>query len=153
MSATDNGSTVERTTHRPRAVNGFGPDRRARWSGINIAAMVVGFVVFWPLGMVVLFWILGGRDVRDLPGAARRQWVRMFGEGTPSFGRRSLEGDSGNRVFEAFQQTQHDRINEIREEIRERARRFRAFRDESRRRADEEEFERFMASAPDRSEG
>ena len=152
MSAATNSSTVERTARRSRGACGFGSDRQARWSGINIAAMVVGFMLFWPLGMVVLFWILGGRDVRDLPGAVRALWVRLFGEGVPSFGRAS-DGGSGNRVFEAFQQTQRDRINEIKEEISARSRRFHAFRDESRRRADEEEFERFMASAPDRSDG
>ena len=151
MSAT-NDSTVERSDRRSQGPCRSAIGRHARWSGINIAAMVVGFVVFWPLGMVVLFWILGGRDVRELPGATRRLWVRVFGENGLPFGERR-DGGSGNRVFEAFQQTQRDRINEIRGEIRERSRRFAEFREASRRRADEEEFERFMASAPERSDG
>ena len=151
MSAT-NGSTVERGERRSWGPCGSAIGRHARWSGINIAAMVVGFMVLWPLGMVVLIWILCGRDVRELPGATRRLWVRVAGDGGLPFGGR-LEGGSGNRVFEAFQQTQRDRINEIREELRERSRRFAEFRETSRRRAEEEEFERFMASAPERSDG
>ena len=51
-------------------------------------------------------------------------------------------------MFNAFQQTQYDRIAEIKEEIRERSRRFTEYRADAQRRADEEEFNRFMANSP-----
>ena len=159
MAATTSGATIEQTPSTPRGAGRCGPfggpsggpfgrmnGGRAQWSGINIAAMVVGFVFFWPAGLAILFWILGGRDVRELPGAVRRQWRAMTGRGEG----RERGGRSGNAVFEDFQQTQYDRINEIREEIRERGRRFAEFRATARRRAEQEEFDRFMASAPER---
>ena len=31
---------------------------KGNWSGFNIAAMVIGFVLFWPLGLVVLLTYL-----------------------------------------------------------------------------------------------
>ena len=31
---------------------------KAKWSGVNIAAMVIGFVLWWPIGLFLLFWIL-----------------------------------------------------------------------------------------------
>jgi len=102
--------------------------------------MVIGFVFFWPVGLVILYWIIRGRDVRDLPAAAREKWSQMFG--------RSKGGPSGNIVFEEYQQTQYDRIREIKEEIRERGRRFADFREDAKRRADQEEFNQFMASSP-----
>ena len=114
--------------------------RSGRWTTINIAAMVVGFVLFWPVGLVVLFWIYSGRDVQDLPGAVREQWGRMFN------GTQRTSGDSDNVVFNDYQQTQYDRIREIKEEIKSRARRFGEFRMDARRRADQEEFDRFMAN-------
>ena len=31
---------------------------RPPWHGWEIALMLVGFVVFWPIGLAILFWIL-----------------------------------------------------------------------------------------------
>jgi len=56
---------------------------------------------------------------------------------------------SHNSVFEEFQQTQYDRIAEIKEEISERARRFNEFRSDAKRRAEEEAFNSFMANRPE----
>lgn len=118
---------------------------RANWSGINIAAMVVGFVFFWPIGLFVLYWILTGRDARDIPAAAKEKWTSMFGQ------RGKTGADIDNVVFHDYQQTQYDRIREIKDEIKERAQRFADFRRDAKRRADQEEFNQFMASSPIRA--
>jgi len=122
-----------------RCSRGFGSGwgKRGNWSGFNIAAMVVGFVFFWPIGLVILYWIIKGNDVRTLPAAVREKWT-IFSGGSRS----------GNVIFEEYQQTQYDRIREIKEEIRERGHRFANFREDAQRRADQEEFNRFMASSP-----
>lgn len=136
-------TVVGNTTKRSRRCAGkYGSDwgRKGSWTGFNIAAMVLGFVFFWPLGLVILYWIIRGRDVRDLPAAAREKWGEMFGRG----GHRH----SDNIVFEEYQQTQYDRIREIKEEIKDRGRRFAEFREDAKRRADQDEFNRFMASGP-----
>ncbi len=114
------------------------------WSGLNIAAMVIGFVAFWPLGLFLLYWNISGRDVRDLPEAIRDKW-----NGFKSRSCRCEAGQTGNSVFEEFQQTQYDRIREIKEEIKNRAQRFSEFRSEAKRRADEKEFREFMSNKPD----
>lgn len=119
----------------------------SNWSGANIATMVLGFVLFWPIGLFVLWWIMIGRDVRDIPQWFYQQWTWVTGmrNGNLSF----VEGgNSDNVVFNEFQQTQHDRIREIKEEIKARAHRFTDFRADVKRRADEEEFNRFMADKP-----
>ena len=118
----------------------------ARWSAANIVGMVIGFMIFWPLGLAILAWILSGRQVRDLPAATRDLWARFFSNGEARFHK-----GTDNIVFNEYQQTQHDRISEIKNEIRERARRFSEFREDIQRRRDQEEFERFMASAPSNS--
>jgi len=51
-----------------------------------------------------------------------------------------------NSVFDEFQQTQYDRIVEIKEEIKNRARSFKEFRSDAKRREDEAEFKEFMSS-------
>ncbi|MDB4222596.1 DUF2852 domain-containing protein [Granulosicoccus sp.] len=123
-----------------RCGNGMG--KNARWSGVNIAAMVVGFVFFWPVGLVVLFWIMSGRQVQELPGAIREQWGRMFGNSSET-------GEAvDNVIFNEYQQTQYDRIREIKEEIKTRSSRFGEFRMNAKRRADQEEFNSFMSGGP-----
>lgn len=109
--------------------------------------MVIGFVLFWPIGLFILYWIITGRTVRELPRGIRRQWSRVSGKwhGSESF---SQHGGKDNVVFDEFQQTQYDRIREIKDEIKERSRRFGEFRANAKRRADEEEFNRFMSDAP-----
>lgn len=133
-------STVESRSHRSWSGSADNAGRSGRWTGVNIAAMVVGFVLFWPVGLVVLFWIYTGRDVQELPGAIKEQWGRMF------HGTKRTQEDSDNVVFNDYQQTQYDRIREIKEEIKSRAQRFGEFRMSARRRADQEEFDRFMAN-------
>ncbi len=115
------------------------------WSGMNIAAMVIGFVFFWPVGLFLLYWNISGRNVKDLPGAIQEKWTAMFnGSFCKPRGHKDSKGE--NSVFDEFQQTQYDRITEIKEEIKNRARNFSDFRSEAKRRADESEFKEFMSS-------
>ena len=114
----------------------------ANWSVTNIVAMVIGFVLFWPLGLFMLYWIFKGRDVTELGRHIAAKWNRFKGNET------SKAGGTDNSVFNEYQQTQYDRIREIKDEIKERARRFAEFRSDAKRRADEEEFRRFMDDSP-----
>lgn len=119
---------------------GFGAS--ANWSVTNIVAMVIGFVLFWPLGLFMLYWIFKGRDVTELRRHIVEKWNRFKGKETTE------AGGTDNQVFNEYQQTQYDRIREIKDEIKERARRFAQFRSDAKRRADEEEFRRFMDDSP-----
>lgn len=116
--------------------------KSANWSGLNIAAMVIGFVLFWPIGLFMLYWIMSGRNVADLSGQLAEKWQQFKG------GNSNKSGGADNEVFNEYQQTQYDRIREIKEEIKSRARRFAEFRSTAKRRADEEEFRRFMDDTP-----
>lgn len=118
---------------------------RGRWTFFNTAAMVLGFILFWPVGLVVLFWIWSGRDVRTLPGAIRDAWYRFRQGGGMS------QSQNENVVFNEYQQAQYDKIQEIKDEIQARRERFQAFRADASRRADKAEFDEFMATQPIRS--
>ena len=132
---------------------GCGPRLPGRWNAPNAILTVLALMLFGPFGLLVLAWVISGRDVRDIPAAARALWARLFGGSGAALDGAGLGGFSrtGNVVFDDYQRTQHERIREIREEMGARARRFAEFRESARRRADEEEFERFMASAPEGS--
>lgn len=145
--ASSSGSTVDQSEYPSRGQCGRGWCRKGNWSGMNIAAMVLGFVFFWPVGLAILFWIISGRNVQELPQALRNQWSKMSANWHGDR-RANLGALSDNVVFNEFQQTQYDRIREIKEEIKERSRRFAEYRAAARRRADEAEFAQFMSDTP-----
>lgn len=126
---------------------GFGGCGKGHWSGANIFAMVLGFVIFPPLGLVVLFWTLAGHPIQELPEAVRNKWQQFKAGGC-----KHSEARTDNAVFNEYQQTQYDRIREIKEEIGNRAERFKTFRSDAKRRADQEEFDRFMSDSPKHDE-
>lgn len=126
---------------------GKGNCSKGNWSPLNIGVMVVAFVLFWPIGLFVLYWNISGRDARDLPATVKQKWSSMFNRNSSTH--ESTSTASHNSVFEEFQQTQYDRIAEIKEEIKARTNRFNEFRSNTKRREEEEEFSKFMASNPD----
>lgn len=140
--SSSSGTTVNQSNDRSRGPCRTGRSCNGNWTGLNIAVMVASFVFFWPAGLVVLYWILTGRNVKDLPGAIKQKWDEFRGSSG------SFSMHSGNVVFNEFQQTQYDRINEIKHEIKMRSERFNEFRSDAKRRADKEEFDRFMANSP-----
>ena len=144
---TSGGTTTDHSDHRSRG-HCCGWGRKGNWGGFNIAAMVLGFIIFWPLGLFILFWVMSGRNVKELPQGIRDTWARMTGHWNNGNGVYST-GSNDNVVFNEYQDAQYDRIREIREEIKERTRRFREFRANAKRRADEEEFSRFMNDRPE----
>jgi hypothetical protein len=141
MSSTDYSSARRSRGH---CFNGHTwPCGQGHWSGANIAAMVLGFIIFPPIGFVVLLWTILGHPIQDLPGWVRDKWNQFFRKSSAG-----SHGDSENIVFNEYQQTQYDRIREIKEEIKRRAEAFRSFRFDAKRRKDQEEFDDFMASKP-----
>ena len=122
----------------------------ARWSGFEIAAMVLGFIVFWPIGLAVLGYKIyqkkmGGPDLRTaatnvynearnamggVPGA--QGWARGF---TPA---------TGNRAFDEWKSAELARLEAERRKLEDAHREFSEFVEHIRRAKDREEFERFM---------
>ncbi len=134
------------------------PDRRdsdvrsgSPWTPFGIGMMVLAYIMFWPLGLVLTLWMVSGRHVIDLPraiGETVSGWFPRRGEGwTRSEWRNECAGrgrSSGNSVFDDYQQTQYDRISEIKREIKDTWNRFRDFRHDEQRRQERDEFDRFM---------
>lgn len=123
------------------SVNNGNSCKKGKWTPLNIAAIIVGFVFLWPVGLFLLIWVLAGRDMRDLANVT----LSLISKLASLFGRHTV---SGNRVFDDFQQTQFDRIEEIKAEIRERFNAFRAYKEQRDRRAEQHEFDEFMKMKP-----
>jgi len=140
-------SFIFSTQYEGRACQSKSHDK-SNWTAINTAIVVLGFIIWWPIGLFLLFWVESGRHIEQLLAAIGgcRSKIKSFKSKYVD------DMESDNVIFNEYQKTQYDRITEIKDEIRARSQRFRDFRDDVKRREDEEEFNRFMASSPLRNE-
>ncbi|MGD9726010.1 MAG: DUF2852 domain-containing protein [Nitrospiraceae bacterium] len=109
-----------------------------------IAAMVAGFILFWPIGLGILAFLIwsgrmgcGRQHWGDWEQKARAKWARKmerFASGMPS---------SGNRAFDEYRE---DTLKRLYEEQKE----FTAFLDRLRMAKDKAEFDQFMADRRNR---
>jgi hypothetical protein len=128
-----------------------------RWSPFEIVAMVLGFIVFWPIGLAILgfkMWQRRSGYPGDLQTAAQEKWrdarsAMSSGpwamSGGPWQGRRGFySGSTGNLAFDEWKSAEIARLEEERRKLQEAHREFSAFVENIRRAKDREEFERFM---------
>ena len=93
---------------------------KAAW----IAAMVIGFIVFWPIGLAILFFMVGSK--------------RMGCKGWGRKDRQMVAGTTGNAAFDSYRAETLKRLEKERDA-------FLAFLDELRQAKDRAEFDQFMA--------
>jgi hypothetical protein len=126
-------------------------------SGWEIAAMVGGFIAFFPVGLGILGYLIwrkkmgeGGAEANGMKSGWRRwkhemkaQWKGRRGDlggGFPGFHR-----TSGNMAFDDYRAEVLRRLEEERRKLDEEQRAFNDFVLRLRRAKDQEEFDRFMA--------
>ncbi len=110
-----------------------------------IGLMVVSFILFWPVGLAVLAFLLWSGRMGCGSNAKRGRWPSRFAdkmERTASAWsndvRSGLGGGSGNRAFDEYREAT---LRRLEEEQRE----FRDFLDNLRHAKDRAEFDQFMA--------
>jgi len=127
-----------------------------RWTAFEIIALVLGFVVFWPIGLAVLgykFWQRrsGGPDlqtfVNDKWQGARTMMNSNSSWGCGSAMRRASRfytPSTGNMAFDEWRAAELARLEEERRKLDDAQREFAEYVEAIRRAKDREEFERFM---------
>jgi hypothetical protein len=115
---------------------------RPAWTPATIALMVLGFIVFWPLGLAMLAYILWGDRLGDVKSEWNRMSDSLFGNArSAGFG----HARTGNVAFDDWREAELARIEEERRKLDEAREEFDAYLRELRRAKDQEEFDRFMA--------
>lgn len=119
---------------------------RLRWRPIEIAALVLGFALYWPIGLAIIglkFAQRRGYTFDDAFGAMRS---RFGGLGSASSGRqwRPFEASTGNTAFDEWRKAEMERLEEERRKLDAAAREFADHLDNLRKARDREEFDRFM---------
>jgi hypothetical protein len=123
----------------------------SRWSAFEIIAMVLGFIVFWPIGLAILgykFWQrrYGGPDLQTL---ATNKWQ----DARTMMSSRAYSAPTGNAAFNEWRTAELTRLDEERRKLDEAQREFAEYVDAIRRAKDREEFDRFMAERRPRPAG
>jgi hypothetical protein len=109
--------------------------------GAWIALIVVGFALFWPVGLAALMFVIFSGRMRSWKMESRGRWYNMSNQGC-GWGR---QHSSGNAAFDEYRAETLRRLEEEQKEFREYLERLRKARDK-------EEFDRFMADRKGRSE-
>jgi hypothetical protein len=125
------------------------------WKLVEILAMVLGFIVFWPIGLAVLGWKFWQRKSGypgDIVSFGREKWAANRGSrgwgfaanNWPGSGFGSGSGSTGNRAFDEWRGTELARLEEERKRLAAAEREFADYMENLRHARDREEFERFM---------
>lgn len=111
--------------------------RHGRWTPLSILAVVAGFIVWWPLGLSALAFVLWAGPIDKLADDGARKLREAFGA-------KSSPRGSGNAAFDHYRAETLKRLEAEQTAFTDYLTRLREARDR-------EEFDRFMAerSAPE----
>src|SRR5688500_1010046 len=104
---------------------------RGRWSALNVVLMIVGFALFWPLGLAMLAWIIWGDEIGRKTQEFKGQF-RSFSDKAAGF-RPGLFRDTGNVAFDEYRSREMARLDEERRKLDEMRGEFEGFLKELRR--------------------
>ena len=105
-----------------------------------IAAMVLGFILFWPIGLALLFYMIFGK--RMFANGCRHNRTRSGFDEAMNLNRRHGFRSSGNTAFDAYKAETLKRLMDEQEQ-------FEAFLDRLRAAKDQKEFDAFMHERAD----
>ena len=145
-------SNQDWTQHRDYGPRWGGPPMFWGWHPMWIVAMILGFIFWWPLGLIILGITIGSRKMGCWSGRGYDRWQDRMQEKMDrmrtkmdSFGQGAW-GSSGNRAFDEYRTETLRRLEEEQREFRDFLQRLRAAKDKA-------EFDQFMAERHRHSEG
>jgi len=122
---------------------------KPQWGLLTIALMVLGFIVWWPLGLAMLAYILWGENFGGSAEKAQgwvnkqKSWARQ-NCGPGGRHRHGFQHSSGNAAFDDYRAEQLKRLDEERQRLDEEVHDFHEYMRNLRMAKDREEFDRFM---------
>lgn len=117
---------------------------RPDWTPATVVLMVLGFMVFWPLGLAMLAYILFGERFKAFKRDANETADSMFAKCRSGGFRGRSHSTTGNVAFDDWRRAELDRIEAERRKLDEMRAEFDGYMRELRRAKDQEEFDRFM---------
>lgn len=118
------------------------PFLKPGWYPVNIGLMVLGFVVFWPLGLAMLAYNIWGHRLDDFKNDIKRQFSVQAD--WMSGNKPAPMQKTGNAAFDAYRAREMARLEEERSRIESMRQEFDNYMETLRQARDQEEFDRFM---------
>jgi hypothetical protein len=114
--------------------------------------MVLGFIVFWPLGLAMLAYIIFGDRLTGFRTGAdgAGKWFASCRNAGRHY---KTTFSTGNVAFDDWRRAELDRLDEERRRLDEMREDFDTYARELRRAKDQEEFDRFMRDRKNRASG
>jgi len=131
---------------------------RPAWTPATIALMVLGFIIFWPLGLAMLAYILWGDRLDEFKRDVNMKTDEVF-KGCSGIGRKRrhrhnhYNARTGNVAFDDWREGELKRLEEERRKLDTMREEFDSYMRELRRAKDQEEFDRFMRDRQNRPNG
>jgi uncharacterized protein DUF2852 len=116
---------------------------RRGWSPVGVVLTILGFILFWPIGLAILAYMIGSRRMGCWTRHDSAHWQRKFDrlqEKAEQWcrGRGRYTASSGNRAFDEYRD---ETLRRLEDEQRD----FHEFLDRLRHAKDKAEFDQFMA--------
>ncbi|MDD9911173.1 MAG: DUF2852 domain-containing protein [Ahrensia sp.] len=118
---------------------------RPAWTPVTIAMMIIGFMIFWPLGLAMIAYIMFGDRLDTFKSTINETTDRasqIFSKGAEF--KRGFDR-TGNVAFDEWREAELKRLHEERIKLDTMRAEFDDYARELRRAKDEEEFNAFMA--------
>ncbi|MEL6946201.1 MAG: DUF2852 domain-containing protein [Pseudomonadota bacterium] len=125
---------------------------RPAWTPVTIAMMIIGFMIFWPLGLAMLAYIIWGDRLDKFKSDVNKATDKaadIFAKGPGSF----TNSRTGNVAFDDWREAELKRLHEERMRLDEMRAEFDDYARELRRAKDQEDFDRFMADRAKQVDG
>lgn len=122
---------------------------RPAWTPATIGLMVAGFVVFWPLGLAMIAYVLWGDRLEEFKSKFSQATGNQAAGGRArncNWGRNgAFHARTGNVAFDEWRDAEMKRLDEERRKLDEMRAEFDEYFRELRRAKDQEEFNAFMS--------
>jgi len=115
--------------------------------GWRLPAMILGFILFWPIGLALLAWFLWRPAMSCNTASPFAGWIAPWKDRMrDAAGRVTGPAPTGNLAFDEYREGVLKRLEEERRQLDAQGAEFAAFLQQLRRAKDQEEFDRFMES-------
>lgn len=116
---------------------------RPAWTPLTIGLMVLGFIIWWPLGLAMLAYIVWGDRLHDTIRDKRQEFT-AYGAGANGWQNNTRRQATGNAAFDDYRAEELDRLKEERRRLDGEVKEFEEYLSNLRMARDREEFNRYM---------
>ena len=122
---------------------------RPAWTPVTIAMMIIGFMIFWPLGLAMIAYIVWGDRLDQFKADvnnATDKFSGMCSRGSSFKASVRTGARTGNVAFDDWRETELKRLHEERMKLDAMRAEFDDYARELRRAKDQNDFDKFMAN-------